>query len=104
MYGKVIALVVVLAAVASAVPVPEPNPQPHPEPGYFNKYGAYIPTMEDFSNPASPYYNPNYPYYDPRFSPMVYHYSYNQVNYDPYTGLPIPASYPSYPYVSTHYY
>lgn len=74
MYGKVIALVVILAAVATAEPNPEPAPQP--EPGYVNKFGNYVPTVEDYAYPRGYLYNPAYypysPYVDYPYQPYVY--------------------------------
>ncbi|KAL1456650.1 hypothetical protein WDU94_001363 [Cyamophila willieti] len=56
MYAKIVVLVLALAAVTLA----DPNPQPDPNPGYFNKYGSYVPTVEDYASPLSPYYNAPY--------------------------------------------
>uniref|UniRef100_A0A8D9BXR0 Uncharacterized protein n=1 Tax=Cacopsylla melanoneura TaxID=428564 RepID=A0A8D9BXR0_9HEMI len=60
MYGKVVALLVIMAAVALPSPLPEPKPvaQPAPNPVYYNQYGTYVPTNSDYLNPSSRYYNP----------------------------------------------
>uniref|UniRef100_A0A8D8ZH96 Uncharacterized protein n=1 Tax=Cacopsylla melanoneura TaxID=428564 RepID=A0A8D8ZH96_9HEMI len=58
MYGKVVALVVIMAAVALASPMPDPKAAAAANPGYINGYGRYVATNEDYADPASPYYNP----------------------------------------------
>lgn len=87
MYGKVVALVVILAAVAMANPEPEPVAKPEPNPGYYTPYGKYVPTNEDFLNPRSPYYNPALVY-----DPAVYHPGY----YPVYHPVQHPAYYAPY--------
>ncbi|KAL1456651.1 hypothetical protein WDU94_001364 [Cyamophila willieti] len=103
MYSKVVALVVVMAAVALADPIPQPRADANP--GYTNSYGRYVPTNEDFANPASAYYNPyavgpNHvnpynpaadPYVNPAANPAAYPYG-NPAAY-PY-GNPAAAYYP----------
>lgn len=85
MYAKVIVLIA-MAAVAMA----EPNPNPEPNPGYFNKYGNYVPTVEDYAVPA--------PFYNPHYNPALAYNPY--AAYNPYVDY----AYAPYPVVARSYY
>ncbi|KAL1456652.1 hypothetical protein WDU94_001365 [Cyamophila willieti] len=102
MYGKIVALVVIMAAVALAGPMPQPNPvaQPDPNPGYYTPYGHMCQPIKDYLNPRSSFYNPyaanpyaGYNPYapvllasalpapepNPNPNPLVYSYSYGSI-------------------------
>uniref|UniRef100_A0A8D8WVK6 Uncharacterized protein n=1 Tax=Cacopsylla melanoneura TaxID=428564 RepID=A0A8D8WVK6_9HEMI len=67
MLVKAVALVVVLAVVVKADPIPQPDPNP----GYFNKYGTYVQTVEDYASPFSPYFNAPYAAAYGSFNPYI---------------------------------
>lgn len=83
MFAKVLALIVIFAAVAVAIPEPraQPHPAPQPNPGYFNRYGNYVPTSEDYAITRSLYATP-YPYVAPAYvNPLDVPYVYRTAYY-----------------------